>query len=54
MRISAAKEKIGCSVVNILYTTNVIKFTKNYNNENHFCELGKTIKEYLNKTTEIA
>ena len=35
MRICVAKEKIGCSGVKILYITweaNVLKFTKNYNN----------------------
>jgi hypothetical protein len=61
MRICATKEKIGCSGVKILYTTreaNVLKFTKNYNNEKAipriFCELGKRITEYVNKLTEIA
>jgi hypothetical protein len=37
MCICAAKEKIGCSGVKILYITweaNVLKFTKNYNNDN--------------------
>jgi hypothetical protein len=37
MRICAANEKIGCSGVKILYITweaNVLKFTKNYNNDN--------------------
>jgi hypothetical protein len=60
MRICATKEKIECSGVKILYTTweaNVLKFTKNYNNESDsskFLWTWQKVTEYVNKLTEIA
>jgi hypothetical protein len=60
MRICATKEKIGCSGVKTFTQhekrmfQNLQKITITKAIPRNFCELGKRIREYVNKLTEIA